>query len=169
MEKHIETQVKKRVKGEARKRVQSRRAEICKETGCEILDETPLFVEVGQKPELTMDQKIRKITAQVQAETAARLAAQNMTEDAVQRILDEESDFSIPDEFEENLTVYEAQGVVSDLEEEVIIQTEPTSSIAPAVPQEPDVSGREEPRPSSSPAEQSDIEDYIADGGEATA
>lgn len=157
MQKHIETQVKKRVKGEARKRVQSRKASI-NEDGAEVLDETPLFVEVGQKPQQTLDQKIRAITAQVQAETAAKLSAQRMSEEDVQKVLDEENDFTIPDDFEDNLTVYEAQGIVSDLEEEIILQPEPAT--------EPDVSGREEPSTSSSPAEQSD---EVAQGDEVTA
>lgn len=146
MKGHIENRVKNRVKGEARKRVQSRKASIDK-NGKEILDETPLFVEVGQKPTESMDQKIRRITAQVQAETAAKFAAKNMSEEDVQRVLDEEDNFDIPDDFENQLTVYEAQGALADLEETVTIQTEEAGG----------VSGREEPstETSSPPAEQS--------------
>ncbi len=129
----IEVKVKKRVKGEARKRTQDRKATI-NEDGQEVLDETPLFVELGQKPDETMDQKIRRITAQVNAETAAKLAAQNMSEEDVQRILDEENNFEIPDEFEAQMTVYEAQGLVADLEETVSIEEETPPSPPPLAP-----------------------------------
>lgn len=145
MRKHIENQVKKRVKGEARKKKQLRKAEINAD-GSETLDETPLFVEIGQRPEKSMDQKIREITAEVQATTLAKIAAQNMTEEQVQAVLDEENDFTIPEEVHDVLTVYEAQGLVSDLEEQVVIQAEPTA--------EPDVSGQDEPSTSTSTAEQ---------------
>lgn len=158
MEKQIEEQVKRRFKGEARKKKQLRKA-IINEDGSEQLDETPLFVEVGQKPVQTMDQKIRAITLQVQAETAAKLAAQNLNEEDIQKLLDEENDFEIPDDFNDNLTVYEAQGIVSDLEENIQLEVQQA--------EEPDVSGQTpEPSTSSSPAEQSG---EAATGGEATA
>ena len=151
--KHITSQVKKRVKGEARKRVQSRKATI-NEEGEEVLDEQPLFVEVGQRPEQTMDEKIRQITLQVQAEAAAKLSAQNMSDEEVQKVLDEESNFDIPDDFEDTLTVYEAQGVVSDLEEQITVKDAPITEEAA-----PDVSGQDEPSTSAAatppPAEQS--------------
>lgn len=126
MEKTLQTSIKKRVKGEARKKAQSRSATLDK-NGSEILDETPLFVELGQKPQLTMDQKIRQITIQVQAETAAKLAAQKMSPEEVQRILDEEDNFEIPDDFTDNLTVYEAQGLVSELQEQIVVNPTPPS------------------------------------------
>lgn len=120
MKKSIVESVTRRVKGEARKKKQKVKAEI-NELGQEVLDETPLFLEVGQKPKETLDQKIRRVTQQVQADTIAKLKAQQMSEEEVQAILDEENDFTIPEDLENTLTPYELQGVVSDLEEEVVL------------------------------------------------
>lgn len=117
----IEKQVKTRVKGEARKKVQTP----CKinKDGEEILDENPLFLDAGFKPPETMNEKIRRITLQVQQETAAKFAAQNMTDEEVARILDEEDDFDLPDEYGSILTQYEARGLVTELEENVTLET----------------------------------------------
>ena len=114
----IEERVKTRVKGEARKMAQERAATI-DENGAEILDSRPLFLDAGFTPAETMNDKIRRITLQVQMETAAKFAAQNMTQEQVSRILDEEDDFDIPDEFESILTQYEARGAVQQLLDEV--------------------------------------------------
>lgn len=119
----IEKQVKERVKGEARKKKQHG-ASLNKEGG-EVLDPQPLFHDLGFKKPETMTDKIRRITQQVQAETAAKLHAQNMSEEDVQRILDEEDDFDIPDEFDHSMTQYEAAGVVSELKEDVYFKTQP--------------------------------------------
>ena len=40
-----------------------------------------------------------------------------MTPEEISRILDEEDDFSIPEDFENTLTQYEQRGLVSELEE----------------------------------------------------
>ena len=121
----IAEHVLKRVKGEARKKVQ-RHATI-NEKGQEVLDETPLFHDAGFKQPETLNDKIRRITMQVQAETSAKLKAQNMTPEEISRILDEEDDFSIPEDFENTLTQYEQRGLVSELEENY--QLEPLESI----------------------------------------
>lgn len=148
MKKSIEESVKKRVKGEARKKVQLEKAEIG-QNGEEILDPQPLFHEVGFKKPPTMDEKIRAITLQVQAETAAKLAAQNMSDEEVQAVLDEENDFEVPEELDVTLTSYEAQDLVDTLEEDAYLTTE----AAPEVTKEPSV----EPT-TSSPAEQTATE-----------
>lgn len=125
MKASIVNSVKRRVKGEARKKKQKDKASI-NDKGQEVLDETPLFVEVGEKPKESLDQKIRRVTAEVQADTIAKLQAQNMSDEDVAKVLDEESNFDIPDELNDLLTPYELQGVVSELEEEVAItQTAP--------------------------------------------
>lgn len=124
MKKAIEKSVKRRVKGEARKIKQAYKAEIDPETGAEILDETPLFMEVGERPAKSLDEKIREITLQVQAETAAKLAAQNMTEEEVQAILDEESNYTLPTAYEDTMTQYEAAGLVAELEEELVLEAQ---------------------------------------------
>lgn len=153
MKKSIVESVTRRVKGEARKKKQKVKAEI-NELGQEVLDETPLFLEVGQKPKETLDQKIRRVTQQVQADTVAKLKAQQMSEEEVQAILDEENDFTIPEDLENTLTPYELQGVVSDLEEEVVLVsqdqpvTENTEVVAESVssssPAEPSAEGATE-------------------------
>jgi len=119
----IEETVKKRVKGEARKKVQ--RSATLNENGAEVLDEQPLFHDMGFKPKETLNDKIRRITAQVQAETVAKLQAQNLSDEDIERILDEEDDFDLPDEYDTTLTQYEAAGRVSELEEQI-------ASITPA-------------------------------------
>lgn len=124
MKKSIEESVKKRVKGEARKKVQLNKAKIG-ENGEEILDEQPLFHEVGFKKPPTMDEKIRAITLQVQAETAAKLAAQNMSQEEVQAVLDEENDFEVPEELDMTLTQYELTDTIDTLQEDAYLTTEP--------------------------------------------
>lgn len=118
----IEENVKSRIKGEARKKVQ-RRARINKK-GAEVLDPRPLFHDVGFKQSESMNDKIRRITMQVQSETAARMAAQNMSKEDIQRVLDDEDDFEIPEDYENTLTQYEAQGIVSELKEDVFLHAE---------------------------------------------
>lgn len=118
----IEKQVKNRVKGEARKKVQTPCT--INQNGEEVLDENPLFLDAGFKQPETMNEKIRRITLQVQQETAAKFAAQNMTDEEVARILDEEDDFDLPDEYGSILTQYEARGLVTELEENVTLQTQ---------------------------------------------
>ena len=117
--KKIEEQVKTRVKGEARKK----RQEACSldENGKEILDERPLFHDLGFKQPENLNDKIRRITAQVQAETAAKFAAQNLSEEDIDRILDEEDDFEIPEDYDNAMTQYEQRGALSELEENVSI------------------------------------------------
>lgn len=113
----LEERVVHRVKGEARKKVQ-KEAKI-DEFGREILDERPLFHDLGFKPQETLHDQIRRITAQVQAETLAKLSAQNMSDEELQRVLDEEDDFEIPDDFHNVLTQYEQRGALSELDENV--------------------------------------------------
>jgi hypothetical protein len=113
----IEERVKTRVKGEARKKRQQ--AATLNEKGQEILDERPLFHDLGFKQPETLNDKIRRITAQVQSETAAKLAAQNMTQADIDRILDEEDDFEIPEDFDNTMTQYEQRGMLSELEDVV--------------------------------------------------
>lgn len=115
----IEKTVTKRVKGEARKKVQQKSR--IDEKGREILDERPLFHDLGFKQPETMNDKIRRITQQVQSETVAKLAAQNMSEEDVQRILDEEDDFTIPEDYDTTMTQYEARGMLSELQDDVSI------------------------------------------------
>jgi hypothetical protein len=122
----IEKQVKNRVKGEARKKKQ-KPAKLNKD-GAEVLDERPLFHDLGFKQPETMNDKIRRITQEVQAETVAKLAAQNMTEEDLQRILDEEDDFDIPDEYHDIMTTYEAAGLASELKEEAYLDIPPPES-----------------------------------------
>ena len=113
--KKIEEQVKTRIKGEARKKKQV--AATLNEDGQEILDERPLFHDLGFKQPESLNDKIRRITAQVQAETAAKLVAQNLSEEDIERILDEEDDFEIPEDFDNTLTQYETRGMLSELDE----------------------------------------------------
>jgi hypothetical protein len=138
MQKHIETEVKKRVKGEARKKVQMEKADICPDTGAEILDPQPLYQEVGFKAPPSINDKIREITMQVQAQTAATLAAQNLTQDDVKRILDEEDDFDIPEEYEARLTSYEMVGALSDIQEDPPTLVAETPPSPPAKQEEPE-------------------------------
>lgn len=139
MKKHIEDSVKRRVKGEARKKVQKDKAFILAD-GSEECDPQPIYEDMGFTKPPSMDERIRQITLEVQAETAAKLKAQNMTPEQIQAVLDDENDYSIPDDFHNTVTAYEAAGLVSDLEEQVYLESE---SVAP------------EPAPVSSPDEQS--------------
>lgn len=115
--KKIEERVKTRVKGEARKKRQQ--AATLDEKGREILDERPLFHDLGFKQPESLNDKIRRITAQVQAETLAKLTAQNLSQEDIDRILDEEDDFEIPEDFDRTMTQYEARGALSELEETI--------------------------------------------------
>lgn len=135
MKKQIEKNVKRRVKGEARKKVQADKAAIL-EDGSEECDPQPLFEEIGFKAPMSMEDKIRQITMQVQAETAAKLAAQQMSEEEVQAILDEENNFEIPDSFEDTLTQYEAVGVLTDLEENVVLEATAPATQEPTATEE---------------------------------
>lgn len=119
----IEESVKKRVKGEARKKIQ--RSAILNEDGAEVLDPQPLFHDLGFKQPESMNDKIRRITMQVQQETVAKLQAKNMTEEDIQRLFDEEDDFEIPDEYNDILTQYEARGLVSELQEQATLEVIP--------------------------------------------
>jgi hypothetical protein len=121
----IEEQVKNRVKGEARKKAQVKSK--LNDKGQEILDPKPLFHDLGFKQPESINDKIRRITMQVQAETAAKLAAQNMSEQDVKRILDEEDDFEIPEDYDNTMTQYEARGVLSELQEDVFLNTPPST------------------------------------------
>lgn len=113
----LEKQVKTRVKGEVRKKTQQH-STLNKE-GEELLDERPLFHDAGFKKPETMNDKIRRITQQVQAETVAKLTSQNLSDEDMLRILDEEDDFDIPEDYDNTMTLYEAQGALSDLKEDV--------------------------------------------------
>lgn len=117
----IQETVKKRVKGEARKK-QQKNASI-NENGSEILDERPLFHDAGFRQPESMNDKIRRITMQVQQETVAKLAAQNMTQEEMERILDEEDDFEIPEDYDDTLTKYEAAGLLSELKDDTYLIT----------------------------------------------
>ena len=128
--KKIEEQVKTRIKGEARKKKQL--AATLNEDGQEILDERPLFHDLGFKQPESLNDKIRRITAQVQAETAAKLAAQNLSEEDIERILDEEDDFEIPEDYETTMTQYEARGMLSELEEDVTLTLPAEQSVEDA-------------------------------------
>jgi hypothetical protein len=123
MKKQIETEVKKRVKAEARKKVQPDKAALTAE-GAEICDPQPLFADIGFKKAPDLNERIRQITAQVQADTLAKLQAQQMSDEDVQAILDEENDFEMPEAIVDTLTQYEAAGLVSDLEEQVYLEVE---------------------------------------------
>jgi hypothetical protein len=138
MKKHIESQVKKRLKGEARKKIQQDIAEI-NEKGQEVCDPQPLFHNVGFKEPPSINDRIRQITMEVQAETAAKMAAQNLTKEEVKRILDEEDDFDIPEDFEVNLTSYELAGQVAELQDDPYL--EPETQPAPPAEQEPALAG----------------------------
>jgi hypothetical protein len=123
--KMIEDSVKKRIKGEARKKLQMEKAEIGK-GGEEILDEKPLFAEVGFTEPPSLNDRIRQITAQVQADTLARLQAEQLTEEQAKALLDAENDFEIDGDVMDMLTSYELAGVVSELEEDIaVIDTAP--------------------------------------------
>jgi len=126
----IEKQVKTRILGEARKKVQEPAR--LDENGAEILDPKPLFIQAGFKPEETMTEKIRRITLQVQAETAAKFAAQNLTDEQIAQILDQEDDFDIPDDFGNILTSYEQRGLVQELLDDVSIEAPPAEQTGPA-------------------------------------
>jgi hypothetical protein len=152
MKKSIETEVKKRTKAEARKKVQMDKAEI-NDQGKEVLDETPLFHDAGFKAPPTMNERIRQTILQVQADTAAKLAAQNMTQEEMARILDEEDDFSIPEDTDNILTQYEAQGLLSELEEEASL----------VVPVEEVVSGDKDTQTNPPPAEQTATEEVASE------
>jgi hypothetical protein len=143
MRNKIEEQVKKRVKGEARKTVQMEKAEIDSE-GREVLDPQPLFAEIGFKQPPSLQDRIRQITLEVQAETAAKLAAQNMTPEEIERVLDEEDDFDVPEDFDDTLTSYELAGVVSDLEEDVQLEVD-TSTTPAKQPEQEEATVQKEP------------------------
>jgi recombination DNA repair RAD52 pathway protein len=145
MKKHIEDQVKKRVKGEARKKIQADKAKILKD-GSEECDPQPIFEDIGFTAEKSMEDKIREITLQVQADTAAKLAAQNLSDEELKAVLDEENDFEIPDDFTSTVTQYEAAGLVAELEEDIILTAEPVKNQA---------DGSDDTVPTPSPAEQS--------------
>ena len=119
----IEERVKTRVKGEARKKRQMPCT--LNDEGQEVLDERPLFHDLGFKQPESLNDKIRRITAQVQAETLAKLTAQNLSDDDIERILDEEDDFSIPDDYTSLMTQYETRGAISDLEDVVSLNLPP--------------------------------------------
>jgi len=112
--------IKKRVEGEARKKMQMRKAEIG-EKGEEILDEKPLFVDVGLKKE-SINDKIRRIVAETQAETVAKLKAQNLTPEEAEKLLDEENDFSIEEDVVDILTAYENDVKITELTEQVAME-----------------------------------------------
>lgn len=120
MDQLIEKQVKKRVKGEARKRKQLTKAEINKK-GQEVLDPQPIYADIGYKEPPSINDRIRQVTLQVQAETAAAMAAQNLSDEDVARILDEEDDFNIPEEYDNRLTSYELQGQMSELQDDPFV------------------------------------------------
>lgn len=119
MKKQIEETVVKTVRAEALKKVSPDKAKILAD-GSEECDSQRLFEEVPFKKQVSLNERIRQITLQVQAETAARLAAQRMTPEEVKRILDEEDDYNIPDDLENALTVYERMGIVSDLKDDIV-------------------------------------------------
>lgn len=139
----ISKQVRDRIKGEARKIVQ--RVATLNKNGEEILDEQPLFLDAGFKQPETMNDKIRRITQQVQEETAAKFAAQNMTPEQVKRILDEEDDFEVPDEFISITTQYEARGLVTQLEDQINFITQNRGSEADEVDADADTQGATPP------------------------
>lgn len=138
MTKQIKENVSKRIKGEARKKLQKVKAVIGKK-GEEILDEKPLFAEVGFKAPPSLDERIRQVTAQVQAETVAQLQAQQLTEEQASQLLDEENDFEIEGDVMDMLTQYEATAVITDLTDEVALeatvppQTEETLPVSPSI------------------------------------
>ena len=126
------------VKGEARKKVQTPCT--LDSSGSEVLDSQPLFLDAGFRPPETQAQKIARTTQEVYAAVAAKLAAQNMTEEEVKRILDEEDDFSIPEDFVNNMTAYEARMAITLLEDEFVItevppETPGTGERTPAAPE----------------------------------
>lgn len=125
MKKAIEEKVKKRVKAEARRKTQQYKAEL-NDQGQEICDPQPVAHEIGFKKPMDLEDRMRQAILAVQAETAAKLAAQNMTPEQVQAVLDEENDFSIPEDFEQSLTQYEVAGLLTELDEQVeVINAEP--------------------------------------------
>lgn len=146
MKESIRKEVKKQVKGQARKKIQKDKAEIDAKTGAEICDPQPIYHDVGFKEPPSINDKIRQITMEVQAATLAKLEAAKMTDEEIKAVLDEENNFDIPDSFDEKLTSYELAGVVSDLEEEVFLTEETTTQPPPA-----EQSG--EPAVSDTPAE----------------
>lgn len=154
----IEKQVKTRVKGEARKKVQQP-AKLNKK-GEEVLDPQPLFHDLGFKQPESMNDKIRRVTQQVQADTLAKLAAQNMSEEDIQRVLDEEDDFEIPEDYSNTMTIYEAQGMLADLDDTVSLSfADPSVVDAPVV--------EDNDTPSDAPI-QTDIEDVIKEQAKPT-
>lgn len=153
MKKTIEENVKRVVKGEARKKVQARKATINKD-GQEVLDETPIFVEVGQKPKPSLNDIIRKTTQEVTAATIAQMKAKDMSDEDVQKILDEENDFDIPDDVADILTPYEAADLVDTLEDEILVE----DSEADKEPASPESGPSTEETPPSPPAEQKEPE-----------
>jgi hypothetical protein len=150
---NIKNKVKKRVEGEARKKLQADKAEI-NDKGQEVLDSQPLFHKVGFKEPPSMNERIRAAVLQAQAETVAQLQAQNLTPEQAQALLDEENDFNIDDEVNEVFTQYEAAGLVSELQEEGLIEVQNSVESSAAVTEEApseEVSGS-----SSSSAEQTE-------------
>jgi signal recognition particle GTPase len=123
MKQLIEENIKKKVKGVARKKVQQIKAIIDK-NGAEEVDSQPIYADIGFKQPPTINERIRQITAEVQAETAAKLAAENMSEEEVKKILDDEDDYEIPDEFDDRLTSYELEDRVNALSDDVYIEEE---------------------------------------------
>lgn len=133
MKESIRKEVKKQVKGQARKKIQKDKAKI-NAKGQEVCDPQPIYHDIGFKEPPSINEKIRQITAEVQAATLAKLEASNMTEEEIKRVLDEEDNFDVPASFDEKLTSYELAGVVSDLEEDVYLAEESAPLPPPAEP-----------------------------------
>lgn len=129
MKKHIKEQVVKRTKSEARKKLQPTKAEL-NEKGEEICDPQPVFADIGFKEPPSINDKIRAAALEVYSQQAAKLQAESMTREQALEILNEESDYDIPDETVDILTTYEQAGLVTELQETGVYLEPETSTTA---------------------------------------
>lgn len=123
--------VSRTVRAEAVKKTMPDKAEILPD-GSEQCDPTRLFVEAPLNQERSLAERIREITLRIHAETAARMASENLTPEQIQRIVAEENNFDIPDDVKSSMTIYEKMGLLSEIEDVVNIQIE-----EPAAPSQP--------------------------------
>lgn len=127
MSKTYEESVKRKIKGEKRKKVQMEKCEY-NELGQEVLDPQPVYYDIGFKEPPSLDEKLRSIATQIKNAARAEMEAANLSRDQVEAMITEENNFDIPDEEVDLLTPYEAQGLVTELEEEGVLDLQETPS-----------------------------------------
>ncbi len=129
----LDEKVSRTVRAEALKKAMPDKAEIL-EDGSEQCDPTRLFVEAPLNQERSLAERVREITLRIHAETAARMASENLTPEQIQRIVAEENNFDIPDDVRSSMTIYEKMGLLSEIEDVVNVQIEEPAPSAPVPP-----------------------------------